>query len=178
MKTLRKKIGILGGTFDPPHRGHLEISKKFLEKFKLNNLIWAVTKKNPFKNKPLLSLDKRILLSKKMTKFNKKILIRNYDKVIKSTVTINLIKYLKKRNKNVNYYFLMGSDNLINLHLWQNWKNLAKQCQIVVFPRRGYLKKSIKSKAFKILGNDGIMFIKSRMLNISSSKIRKKYNLD
>ena len=46
-----KKIGILGGTFDPPHKGHLEISKIFIKKLELNKLIWVVAKKNPFKKK-------------------------------------------------------------------------------------------------------------------------------
>ena len=62
---MSKKIGILGGTFDPPHRGHLEITKSSLKKLKLDFVIWAVTKKNPFKKKPFLSLGKRIFLAKK-----------------------------------------------------------------------------------------------------------------
>jgi len=57
-----KKIGILGGTFDPPHKGHLHISLIALRKLKLNKIIWVVTKKNPLKKKPLLSIKKRILL--------------------------------------------------------------------------------------------------------------------
>jgi len=56
-----KKIGILGGTFDPPHKGHLEISKFSLKKLKLNFIIWAITKKNPLKKKPMISLKNRIL---------------------------------------------------------------------------------------------------------------------
>ena len=59
---VKKKIGILGGTFDPPHQGHLEISKLSIKKLKLRCVIWAITKKNPFKKKPLLSLQKRIFL--------------------------------------------------------------------------------------------------------------------
>ena len=55
-----KKIGILGGTFDPPHQGHLHIYKIALKKFKLNRLIWVVTKKNPFKKKPYLSKNLRL----------------------------------------------------------------------------------------------------------------------
>ena len=59
------KIGILGGTFDPPHKGHLHISKIALKKLKLNKLIWVVTKKNPLKQKPYLDAKIRIGLSKK-----------------------------------------------------------------------------------------------------------------
>ena len=62
----KKKIGILGGTFDPAHRGHLSISKEAKKKFGIDKIIWAVTKKNPFKNKSSLSLDKRIKYAKKV----------------------------------------------------------------------------------------------------------------
>ena len=65
---MSKKIGILGGTFDPPHKGHLAISKFSLKKLKLNFIIWAITKKNPLKKKPIISLKERILLSKKITR--------------------------------------------------------------------------------------------------------------
>ena len=69
------KIGILGGTFDPPHKGHLYISKIALKKLKLNKLIWIVTKKNPLKKKPYLSTKVRINLSKKITEKEKKIFV-------------------------------------------------------------------------------------------------------
>ncbi len=72
-----KKIGILGGTFDPPHLGHLEISKFGVRKLKLNSIIWAVTKKNPLKKKPMMSLKKRILLSRQIAKSFKKIKIKS-----------------------------------------------------------------------------------------------------
>ena len=57
-----KKIGILGGTFDPPHIGHVEISKYAIKKLKLSLLIWAVTKRNPLKKFPLIKLKKRMLI--------------------------------------------------------------------------------------------------------------------
>ena len=66
------KVGILGGTFDPPHIGHLNIAKIALKKFKLNRLVWAITRRNPFKNKPYLKITTRIKLSKKMTNKEKK----------------------------------------------------------------------------------------------------------
>ena len=72
MKKNKKKkynrIGILGGTFDPPHKGHFYISKIALKKFKLNKIFWVITKKNPLKNKPHLKIKERIKLSKKIAK--------------------------------------------------------------------------------------------------------------
>ena len=66
----KKKIGILGGTFDPAHKGHLSISKEAKKRYDIDKIIWAVTKKNPFKDKSSLSLDKRINFAKK--NFSKK----------------------------------------------------------------------------------------------------------
>ena len=79
-----KKIGILGGTFDPPHIGHVEISKYAIKKFKLSLLIWAITKRNPLKKSPLIKLKKRIMLSNKRVSKIKKIKVKSFDKLIKS----------------------------------------------------------------------------------------------
>ena len=73
------KIGILGGSFDPPHKGHLYISKVGIKKLKLNKLIWIVTKKNPLKKKPFLNIKKRISLAKKITAKQKKITIKYFE---------------------------------------------------------------------------------------------------
>ena len=169
-----KRIGILGGTFDPPHVGHVEISKFAIKKLKLSLLIWAVTKKNPLKKSPSITLKKRIFLSKKKINKIKKIKIKSFDKLIKSSKTINLVKYIKK-NSNSKIFFLMGSDNLLKFHRWHKWKEIADLCKIIVFPRSGYVKKTLTCKTIKVLGRKKILFMKSKKIDISSSKIRKNY---
>jgi len=174
-KNFKKKIGIFGGTFDPPHKGHFQIANFSLKKLKLDYLIWAITKKNPLKKKPILSLKSRIFLSKKIIKNNKKIKIKNYDKYLKSTTTIELLKFLKNKNKRAKFYFIMGSDNLLKLHKWNSWNKFQDLCNIVIFPRQGYLKKTLTCKAYKLLRKEKVIFLKLKITNISSSKIRKNY---
>ena len=99
-KKYKKKIGILGGSFDPAHRGHIKISIEAKKKYKINKIIWAITKKNPFKSKSHFSLKKRIALSKKITKKHNFISIKFYEDKIKSNKTIDLVNYLKKKYKN------------------------------------------------------------------------------
>ena len=77
------KIGILGGTFDPPHKGHLYISKIALKKLRLKKILWVITKKNPLKQKPSLSIKKRIKLSEKITSSERKIFVQYLDDKIK-----------------------------------------------------------------------------------------------
>ena len=74
--TRRNKIGILGGSFDPAHKGHLTISKEAINRFKLRNVIWAITKKNPFKKKTHTSLDNRIKYCKKIIGSSKLIKVK------------------------------------------------------------------------------------------------------
>tara|TARA_B100000586_G_scaffold108646_1_gene77982 strand:- start:2658 stop:3206 length:549 start_codon:yes stop_codon:yes gene_type:complete len=173
-KNRLKKIGILGGTFDPPHTGHVEISKFAIKKLKLSLLVWAVTKKNPLKKSPSATLKKRVILSKKKVNKIKKIRVKSFDKLIKSSKTIDLIRYIKK-NSNSKIFFLMGSDNLVKFHKWHQWKKITELCKIVAFPRTGYIKKTLTCKAIKNLGRDKVLFLRSKKIDISSSKIRKNY---
>ena len=172
-KKNHKKIGILGGTFDPAHKGHLEISKQAKKKYKLNYIIWAITKKNPFKKKSKTKLITRIKFAKKIIGLNKFIKIRFYENKIKSNKTIDLISHIKRKNNMLDLYFIMGADNLINFHRWHKWKLISQKCNILVFDRQGYKAKSLKSITFKRLNQKSLEFIKFKKVNISSSQLRK-----
>jgi nicotinate-nucleotide adenylyltransferase len=173
LKLDKIKIGILGGTFDPAHKGHLAISSQAKKALKLSYIIWAITKKNPFKDKSFLSLNKRIKFAKKITNANKYIKVRYFEDKIKSNKIFNLINYIKK-NKKLDVFFIMGADNLINFHKWHKWRSISQKCNIVVFDRNRYKTKSLKSIAFKRLNNNkNLRFIKTKKVNISSSQLRK-----
>ncbi len=172
-KNKKNKLGILGGTFDPAHIGHIKISKEAKNRFGLKKVIWAVTKKNPFKNKSSLTLKKRISYAKKINLKNKFIQVVFLEDKIKSNRTIDLINYLKKKNKYKKLYFIMGADNLINFHKWNKWEQISSKCNILVFDRTNYKRKSLKSVTYRKYNNKGLQFISFKKVNISSSKLRK-----
>ncbi len=172
MNDKKIKIGILGGSFDPAHKGHLSISKKAFKSFKLKQVIWAITKKNPFKEKSKSSLFTRIKYCKKMIGKINFIKVKFYEDKIRSNKTIDLINHLTKNKKN-KFYFLMGADNLINFHKWHKWKIISQKCNIIVFDRHGYKKKSLNSITFKRLNKKKLKFIEFNKVNISSSQLRK-----
>ncbi len=172
-KNNKYKLGVLGGTFDPAHIGHIKISKEAKERFNLKEVIWAVTKKNPFKNKSSLSLKDRIRFAKKLSLKNKFIKINFFENKIKSNKTIDLINYLKRNKKYKKIYFIMGADNLINFHKWKRWRQISSKCNIIVFDRNKYKAKSLKSIAYKRYNKKGLEFISFKKVNISSSQLRK-----
>ena len=172
MKNKKIRIGVLGGSFDPAHKGHLAISKEAKKRFDLKKIIWAITKKNPFKVESDNSISKRIKNCRKIIGLNFFIKVKFYENIIKSNKTIDLINHLKK-NKNIEIYFLMGADNLISFHKWHKSKSISKKCNILVFDRHGYKKKSLKSKTFKSLNKSILTFIEFKKVNISSSQLRK-----
>ena len=172
MRLKKNKIGVLGGSFDPAHKGHLAISKEAMKRLKLKQIIWAITKKNPLKKESITNLSERIKVCKKIIEKTNYIKIKFYENIIKSNKTINLINYLLKSKKN-EIYFLMGADNLINFHKWHKWRIISKKCNIIVFDRQGYKKKSLNSTTFKRLNPKSLQFIEFNKVNISSSQLRK-----
>ena len=168
-----KKVGILGGTFDPCHIGHLIISKEAKRKFNLEKVIWAITKKNPLKKESSLSLEKRLKYSKKFTKKYKFIRIKHFENIIKSNKTFDLLIYLQKKLVNKELYLIIGADNIINFHRWKSWKNIPQKCNILVFDRYPYKSKALKSLAFRQLNKEKLKYINFKKINISSSQLRK-----
>ena len=166
------RLGILGGSFDPAHIGHIKISNIARKKYSLNKIIWAITKKNPFKKKSSKSLKERMDYAKKINIKNKFIKVEFFESKINSNKTIDLINYLKKKNYK-NIFFIMGADNLVKFHKWHKWKEISSNCNILVFDRNGYKSKSLKSVAFKKFNKKGLEFINFKKVNISSSQLRK-----
>ena len=173
VKASNKTIGLVGGTFDPAHKGHIAITKIAIKKLKLSKVLWIVTKKNPFKDNPYYSLSQRLKKAKEITRGIKKIQVIHLDKRVNSSRSINIINYLVNRKKLKNIYFIIGADNLINFHKWKDWKRIVKLTKLIVFSRRGYDRKGSKSTVTKYYKNK-ITFIKNKPIVISSTKLRKK----
>ena len=172
MRLKRDKIGILGGSFDPAHKGHLAISNEAYKRFKLKKIIWAITKKNPLKNDSERNLLNRIKNCREIIRNKKFIQVKFYENLIKSNKTINLINHLSKNKKN-EIFFLMGADNLISFHKWYKWKLISRKCNLIIFDRHGYKKKSLNSITYKRLNKKNLEFIEFNKVNISSSQLRK-----
>ena len=172
----KKNIGLLGGSFDPVHKGHLCISNIAIKKLKLKKIYWVITKKNPFKNKTFYSLNERIKYAKKLSKNQKKIKVIHLENIVKSSRSINIINYFIKKKKIKNIYFIIGSDNLIRFHKWKSWKKIVKLVNLIVFSRKGYDKKGMKSIVVKNFKNK-IIFIKNKPIKISSTQLKSETRL-
>ena len=184
-----KNIGLLGGSFDPPHKGHLYISLEAKKILNLDEIWWLVTPQNPLKiNKPA-SYKERVRNCRLITK-NQPIKIKEIEKKINSKYSYQTIKYLNTHYKNIKFVWLMGADNLINFHKWQNAFKIFNEIPIVVFRRYGYNEKALKSytsnfyKNFKINGKNiniesfyklpAWTIIPNKEIKISSTEIRKQ----
>ena len=184
-----KNIGLLGGSFDPPHKGHLYISLEAKKILKLDEIWWLVTPQNPHKINQPASYRDRVKNCKRITK-NNPIKITEIEKKINSKYSYQTIKFLNKHYKNINFFWLMGADNLINFHKWQNANKIFNEIPIVVFRRYGYNEKALKSytsnfyRNFK-LKNKNITIsdfkqlpawavVQNKEIKISSTEIRKQ----
>jgi len=172
LKVNKIKIGILGGSFDPAHKGHLAISKEAHKKFNLKSIIWAITNQNPFKKKTSNNLKKRINYCKKIIRNNRFIKVKYFEDLIDSNRTTDLIDYLYNIRK-YELFFLIGADNLIHFHKWHKSKNILKKSKLIVFDRHGYKKSSLNSKTYKNSSNKNLKFVDFNKVNISSSQLRK-----
>ena len=184
----KKFVGILGGTFDPPHEGHLFISKFAKIKLDISEVWWVVTTSNPLKqNKE--NYEKRL---KKVKKFliNQKIRVLEIQDLSKNIYTVDLLEYLFKKFPHKKFIWLMGADALVNFHLWRDWKKIFYNIPIAIFDRPSYSLNISKRKATLYFKEDRISSRLSKNLKFmkpptwsfitglthlqSSTKIRQK----
>ena len=184
-----KKIGLLGGSFDPPHKGHLFISLEAKKLLKLDEVWWIVTPQNPLKILKPATYQERVSNCKNITR-NYPINIKEIEKKIGSNYSYKTINYILHHYKNIKFFWLMGADNLISFHKWQKWQKIFNNMSIVIFKRHGYNTKALKSIASKkysrtrILGtkiNHGDFsklpswtIIENKEIKISSTEIRNQ----
>ena len=186
---IQNNLGILGGTFDPPHKGHLHISKLVIKKLYLKTLYWAITKQNPLKKTtPHNNENKRKILCRQLTRGEKKIKLLNTSDIKNSNLTINILQRIKKKiNKKTNLFFIIGADNLVQLHQWKEYKKIFSLCTVVVMNRIGYKKPALTSPAAKKFRKTKIsldtllkmgpkqkewVYINNKGINVSSSRLR------
>ena len=187
-----KNIGLLGGSFDPPHKGHLYISLEAKKILKLDEIWWLVTPQNPLKINQPASYSERVKNCKILTK-NKPIKIKEIEKKINSQFSYQTIKYLNNHYKYIKFFWLMGADNLINFHQWQNAHRIFNEIPIVVFRRYGYNQQALKSyisnlyKNFRVKSKNihidnfnqlpAWTIIQNKEIRISSTEIRQQREL-
>ena len=161
------KIFFFGGSFDPPHRGHLSIIQSCIEK--AQKLILIPTNQSPFKeNAPQVSSYHRIQMLKLLIKnIDHSIIIDDWEiKRVKSNYTYDTIKYLKKKYTNSRLSMVIGGDQMNNFDKWKNHKRIIDMVQVIVFNRPNY--------KVKLLEGMKVSWIPDLEMDISSSIIRKK----
>lgn len=187
------RVGILGGSFNPPHEGHVHISKMLLRSFKLDAIWWLVTPQNPLKPaNGMLLLSERVALSRKIND-HPKIIVTGMEEEFQTTYSYASIKKLKTYYPHTHFAWITGMDNAHNFHLWNNWKEilgeicmihvtrhppvkLVRQCPVrmlatqkhIILDRGGY---------WPLDANTTYWLLQKKMVNISSTEIRNRNTL-
>jgi nicotinate-nucleotide adenylyltransferase len=131
------RIGLFGGTFDPPHRAHLAASLLALKRLKLDRVWWLVTPGNPLKDtRGLAPLAGRIAAARALTR-DPRIDITGFEDALGVRYSYDTVRYLIGRCPGVRFVWLMGADNLRSFHRWQKWRAIANLVPMAVIDRLG-----------------------------------------
>jgi nicotinate-nucleotide adenylyltransferase len=131
------RIGLFGGTFDPPHAAHLGASLLAIKRLKLDRMWWLVTPGNPLKNtRGLAPLEWRIAAARELA-HHPRIDITGFEAVINTRYTYDTLLFLLRRCPGVRFVWVMGADNLRSFYRWQNWRKIAQLIPIAVVDRMG-----------------------------------------
>lgn len=141
------RIGLLGGSFNPAHAAHRHISLTALKRLGLDQVWWLVTPGNPLKaDAKQPSLEKRVAAARAVAN-HPRIVVTGLEGARRSPYTVDTLKFLKRRFPGVRLVWLMGADNLSELHHWHDWPELFRLMPIAVFDRPGFRLKGMSSKA-------------------------------
>lgn len=176
------KVGLFGGSFNPPHQGHLHISNLAIKKLGLKQIWWIPTAKNNFKDASIYEpYVGRYQKCQKITSGLSKVYIKNFDEI----KTEKLVRNLKKRYPHYQFMWIMGADNFERFHQWDNYKRLIHLIPFAIFSRQNYDRKLVRTKAFKLYQKQRtqdktlpkFLTLRTKKLDISSTQIRANEKL-
>jgi len=142
-----KLTGLLGGSFNPAHGGHRAISLAAMQALGLNEVWWLVSPGNPLKPREgMAPLAARVRSARRQAR-RAPIRVTAIERELGTRYTIDTLRVLKRRYPNRRFVWLMGADNLAQMHLWKDWRNIAREMPIAVIARPGYNAKALASPA-------------------------------
>jgi nicotinate-nucleotide adenylyltransferase len=184
-------IGLLGGSFDPAHAGHAHITREALKRFGLDRVWWMVSPGNPLKAQGPAPLEQRIARARDVMQ-HPRVQITDIEAHLGTRYTAQTLAALRRSYPRVRFVWLMGADNLAQLHLWQDWQQIVETVPIGVLARPGQRISARMSKAaalyegYRIAGGQSHLlgrsdppawcFVNVPMVNISSTAIRAAGN--
>lgn len=143
-----KKIGLLGGSFNPAHEGHIHISNIAIKRLGLDQVWWLVSPQNPLKvDTPPPPLEERLAYAEHLTKDHPNILVSNIEAELGTRYSIDTVTALKQQFKYTRFIWLMGADNLAIMHRWKRWEKLMRTVPMAIFDRTPYTRTALASPA-------------------------------
>jgi nicotinate-nucleotide adenylyltransferase len=141
------RIGLLGGSFNPPHQGHTLITRLALTRLGLDRVWWLVTPGNPLKSKAeLAALQARVEAARRLVA-GRRVAVTDIEAQIGARYTHDTLAWLTRRAPGVRFVWIMGADNLIQFRLWRHWRAIADLTPIVVVDRPGSTLTAMSSRA-------------------------------
>jgi len=168
-------IGLFGGTFDPPHKGHIELAKDVLRKFSLDKIIFIPAGNPPHKtNKEITDKKHRYEMVKMSISNIPQFCLSDFDiKNHKPNYSYITIDYFKKCYKNDEIFFIIGADSFRDFPLWKNYRELLTMCNFIVVSRPGVDKNEYYKKFSGDENFSSVFFIDDVHYDLSSTELRE-----
>jgi len=143
-----RQVGLLGGSFNPAHAGHLHISLEAKKKLGLNDIWWLVSPQNPLKStRGMAPFKDRFASAQKIARGHSFIHVSDIEQKIHTRYTIDTLKQLKRRFPKTNFIWLMGADNLATIQHWQEWEKIFLLVPVLVLDRSPFSHSALRKKA-------------------------------
>lgn len=169
-------IGLLGGSFDPPHAGHVHITKEALKRFGLDHVWWLVSPGNPLKDQGPAPLDARVQAARALMQ-HPRVLVTDVEAQLRTRFTAQTILALRQRYAGVRFVWLMGADNLAQFHRWQDWRWIMETVPVGVMARPGDRISARLSKAARMYADARLPGHASHILGRTSAPAWSFVNL-
>lgn len=139
-------IGLLGGSFDPPHAGHVHLTREALKRLRLDQIWWLVSPGNPLKRNPPAPLPQRMAQARAIMR-HPRVHISDLEAGFGTRATVDTLAALRRRWPRLRFVWLMGADNLATFHQWDRWPDIVAQVPLAVLARPGQRLRALTSPA-------------------------------